>query len=161
MSEKQTIGLVQIDGLYPASQFHLRTTRDMTDRERTMILYALRLPMSGLVDIQTVAMRRLIITTTIEEAQRQAMAQQYAKVINQVMNGAWLWELSSQVPAVKTVGKLFDHLHLNYQTQIIQQWPAPEMNNHKSLRWWRASGNDRLLASIREALKEREERRGQ
>jgi len=139
---KRKIGEVTIDGVLPASQFHL-LTRKFTDAERAMIFYAIS-PTTGLIDIQTVDMRRIIVTTNVFDDYQKETVEAYAKIINQVLNREWLWETNKKF----TIGKRFDDLPFQSQKIIIEQYPPPDMNNHKCLLWWKADSKDSINKAI-------------
>lgn len=80
------IGDVIVDGLYPASQIHLRVDRDdrFTDSEMKKIREAIKIPMCGMVHVQFVH-TRVIITTSTPGDEREHWAQVFSEAITKAL----------------------------------------------------------------------------
>lgn len=80
------IGDVIVDGLYPASQIHLRVDRldRLRDDEIEKIREALRIPMCGMVHVEFVH-TRVIITTSSPGDEREHWAQVFSEAITKAL----------------------------------------------------------------------------
>jgi len=70
-----------VDGIYPARQFHLRVEEPIEPEQRKIVEKAIQLPLSGFVDCEFAGRHRIIITSTCDEEESEAMAQRYMEAL--------------------------------------------------------------------------------
>ena len=74
---------INVDGFYPASQFHFSLSDTPTAEQKERIMEAIQRPMSGLVDIKWTP-RRVIITTAHGPDERDEWGNEFKRRIESV-----------------------------------------------------------------------------
>ena len=80
-----TISGIKVDGLYPASQIHLRIDRRITEEEQEKIIEALKIPFCGMVNI-AFCFSRIIITTSFGATERKYWAERFCEAISKALD---------------------------------------------------------------------------
>jgi hypothetical protein len=151
--------MAQVDGVYPATQIHLRAKKQFSDWQQDMIHLAALMPGSGMVSIDFVANIRVILTVTLPPSLAQRHARLACNVVNQVVAGEWLCESPVEIKGIPRIGFPYNQLDPVSQGEIKQQYEDqyPFSDNVDSWLWWRATVAN--VDSVRKSLKAREELR--